>query len=207
MQYVAAEMQKDDYFRIKKIPLLIGGATTARAHRRQDRAALRRPGGLCARRLAQRGRGANLLGDNAASFVAELQADYDKVRSQHANKKQTPLWTLAKARANKTAIDWAPTARGARSWAAACSRTRPGRAGRTSTGARSSRPGTWRALPGHPRRRGRGREARKVFADGQAMLKKIIEAAGCRPTRAACARQQRGRRHRVLHRRRAARSP
>ncbi|MNT94158.1 Methionine synthase [compost metagenome] len=27
MQYVADEMDKDDYFRIKKIPLLIGGAT------------------------------------------------------------------------------------------------------------------------------------------------------------------------------------
>ncbi len=32
MQYVAGEMQRDDYFRIKKIPLLIGGATTSRVH-------------------------------------------------------------------------------------------------------------------------------------------------------------------------------
>jgi hypothetical protein len=32
--------------------------------------------------------------------------DYTKVREQHANKKQTPLWTLAQARANKTPIDW-----------------------------------------------------------------------------------------------------
>ncbi|MDQ8000626.1 MAG: vitamin B12 dependent-methionine synthase activation domain-containing protein, partial [Pseudomonadota bacterium] len=30
-----------------------------------------------------------------------------KVRQQHANKKQVPLWPLAKARANKTRIDWA----------------------------------------------------------------------------------------------------
>ena len=53
MQHVAAEMQRDDYFRIKKIPLLIGGATSQpRPHRRQDLAALRRPGGLCARCLA-----------------------------------------------------------------------------------------------------------------------------------------------------------
>ena len=29
------------------------------------------------------------------------------MRHQHANKKQTPLWPLAKARANKTPIDWA----------------------------------------------------------------------------------------------------
>jgi 5-methyltetrahydrofolate--homocysteine methyltransferase len=32
MQHVAAEMQRDDHFRIKKIPLLIGGATTSRVH-------------------------------------------------------------------------------------------------------------------------------------------------------------------------------
>jgi 5-methyltetrahydrofolate--homocysteine methyltransferase len=32
MQYVAGEMQKDDYFRLRKMPLLIGGATTSRVH-------------------------------------------------------------------------------------------------------------------------------------------------------------------------------
>jgi 5-methyltetrahydrofolate--homocysteine methyltransferase len=37
--------------------------------------------------------------------VAELNADYDKVRALHAGKKQTPLWPLARARANA----WLPT--------------------------------------------------------------------------------------------------
>ena len=32
MQYVASEMQKDDHFRLRKIPLLIGGATCSRVH-------------------------------------------------------------------------------------------------------------------------------------------------------------------------------
>ncbi|MBK8767050.1 MAG: hypothetical protein IPM01_21550 [Burkholderiaceae bacterium] len=32
MQYVAREMERDEYFRIRKIPLLIGGATTSRVH-------------------------------------------------------------------------------------------------------------------------------------------------------------------------------
>jgi 5-methyltetrahydrofolate--homocysteine methyltransferase len=32
MQYVAGEMQKDEHFRLRKIPLLIGGATTSRVH-------------------------------------------------------------------------------------------------------------------------------------------------------------------------------
>ncbi|MBP6852590.1 MAG: methionine synthase, partial [Rhodoferax sp.] len=48
----------------------------------------------------------SLLSDNAAKYIAELNTDYDKVRHQHANKKQTPMWPLERARANKTPIDW-----------------------------------------------------------------------------------------------------
>ena len=47
-----------------------------------------------------------LLSDQAAKYIAEVNADYEKVRLQHANKKQVPLWPLAKARANKTPVDW-----------------------------------------------------------------------------------------------------
>jgi cobalamin-dependent methionine synthase I len=32
MAHVAKEMQRDEHFRMMKIPLLIGGATTSRAH-------------------------------------------------------------------------------------------------------------------------------------------------------------------------------
>ena len=49
----------------------------------------------------------SLLSDKAAAYIYEINADYTKVRLQHANKKQTPMWSLAKARANKTPIDWA----------------------------------------------------------------------------------------------------
>ena len=50
----------------------------------------------------------SLLSDEqAAKYIAEVNADYDKVRAQHASKKQVPLWPLAKARANKTPVDWA----------------------------------------------------------------------------------------------------
>jgi 5-methyltetrahydrofolate--homocysteine methyltransferase len=48
----------------------------------------------------------NLLSEQAAKFIAEVNADYDKVRQLHANKKRTPLWPLAQARANKTPVDW-----------------------------------------------------------------------------------------------------
>src|SRR5690606_31793417 len=41
-----------------------------------------------------------------AQYIAEVNADYERVRHQHANRKQVPLWPLAKARANKTPVDW-----------------------------------------------------------------------------------------------------
>ena len=47
-----------------------------------------------------------LLSNKASAFIEELNADYDRVRHQHANKKQTPLLTLTKARENKAKVDW-----------------------------------------------------------------------------------------------------
>jgi 5-methyltetrahydrofolate--homocysteine methyltransferase len=50
----------------------------------------------------------DLLSDErAAKYIAELEADYERVRQLHANKKQTPLVSIEQARANKTPIDWA----------------------------------------------------------------------------------------------------
>jgi 5-methyltetrahydrofolate--homocysteine methyltransferase len=108
MQHVAAEMQRDDWFRVKKIPLLIGGATTSRVHTAVKIAPhyegpvvyvpdASRSVGVCSELLSD---------ERAARYVAELNADYAKVREQHANKKVTPLISLAAARANKTPIDW-----------------------------------------------------------------------------------------------------
>ena len=107
MQYVAGEMQKDDHFRIKKIPLLIGGATTSRVHTavkiapHYEGPVVYVPDASRSVSVAQ-----SLLSDQAAAYIDEINADYEKVRAQHANKKQVPLWPLAKARANKTPIDW-----------------------------------------------------------------------------------------------------
>ena len=107
MQYVAAEMQKDDHFRIRKIPLLIGGATCSRVHTavkiapHYEGPVVYVPDASRSVSVAQ-----SLLSDQAAKYIGELNADYDKVRLQHANKKQTPMWTLAKARANATKVDW-----------------------------------------------------------------------------------------------------
>jgi 5-methyltetrahydrofolate--homocysteine methyltransferase len=108
MQYVAGEMQKDDHFRIKKIPLLIGGATTSRVHT-AVKIAPHYEGPVVYVPDASRSVNAaqGLLSDQAAKYIADIEADYEKVRTQHANRKQVPIWPLAKARANKTAIEWA----------------------------------------------------------------------------------------------------
>jgi 5-methyltetrahydrofolate--homocysteine methyltransferase len=108
MQYVAGEMQKDAHFRERRIPLLIGGATTSRVHTavkiapHYEGPVVYVPDASRSVSVAQ-----GLLSDQAATYIAELRADYEKVRTQHANKKQVPLWPLEKARANKTPIDWA----------------------------------------------------------------------------------------------------
>ena len=109
MQHVAAEMQRDEYFRSRATPLLIGGATCSRVHTAVKIAPhysgpvvyvpdASRSVGVCADLLSE---------DRAARFVEELRADYERVRAQHAGKKATPLVPLAAARANKVAIDWA----------------------------------------------------------------------------------------------------
>ena len=107
MSYVAGEMQKDDYFRLRKMPLLIGGATTSRVHTavkiapHYDGPVVYVPDASRSVGVAQ-----SLLGDGATTYVDELQADYARVRAQHANKKQMPLWPLEQARSNKTMVDW-----------------------------------------------------------------------------------------------------
>ncbi len=109
MQHVAAEMQRDEWFRVKKIALLIGGATTSRVHTAVKIAPhyegpviyvpdASRSVGVCTELLSD---------ERAAKYIAELNADYVRVREQHAGKKAAPLVTLAEARANKQVIAWA----------------------------------------------------------------------------------------------------
>ena len=107
MQVVAAEMQKDDHFRLRKIPLLIGGATTSRVHTavkiapHYEGPVVYVPDASRSVSVAQ-----GLLSDQAAQYIAELRADYERVRELHAQKKQTPLVTLEQARARAARLDW-----------------------------------------------------------------------------------------------------
>jgi 5-methyltetrahydrofolate--homocysteine methyltransferase len=86
---------------------LIGGATCSRVHT-AVKIAPHYSGPVVYVPDASRSVGVaqGLLGDGRDAYLAELNADYDKVRALHAGKKQTPLWPLAKARANATPIDW-----------------------------------------------------------------------------------------------------
>ncbi|MGC4367187.1 methionine synthase [Hydrogenophaga sp. R2] len=107
MQFVASQMQKDDWFRSRQVPLLIGGATCSRVHTavkiapHYEGPVVYVPDASRSVSVAQ-----GLLSEQAAAYIAEIRADYDRVRQQHASKKQTPLWTLAQARANATPVDW-----------------------------------------------------------------------------------------------------
>ncbi|MCB2037135.1 MAG: dihydropteroate synthase, partial [Ottowia sp.] len=99
MQVVAGEMQKDAYFRDRQVPLLIGGATTSRVHT-AVKIAPHYEGPVVYVPDASRSVGVaqGLLGEQAAQFIADTQADYEQVRQRHAGRKQQVLWPLAKAR-------------------------------------------------------------------------------------------------------------
>ena len=108
MSHVAGEMQRQGF----TVPLLIGGATTSRAHTaikiapHYDNSVVYVPDasravGVVTKLLSQ---------DQAEAYKAEVVADYEKVRAQHANKKGVTLVKIAEARANASKLDYAPVA-------------------------------------------------------------------------------------------------
>lgn len=108
MTYVAQEMQRDEYFRERQIPLMIGGATTSRVHTavkiapHYDGPVVYVPDASRSVSVAS-----SLLSDESAKkFVQDLRDDYQRIREQHANKKVAPTISLAAARKNREMIDW-----------------------------------------------------------------------------------------------------
>jgi 5-methyltetrahydrofolate--homocysteine methyltransferase len=105
MAHVAHEMQRLGMTQ----PLLIGGATTSRVHTAVKIAP--NYGGVTvyvpdASRAV--GVASNLLSDELKTgYVAEVAADYERVRVQHAGKKGPTLVSLKAARANAFRVDWA----------------------------------------------------------------------------------------------------
>jgi 5-methyltetrahydrofolate--homocysteine methyltransferase len=110
MSYVAKEMERDDWCRCKQIPLLIGGATTSRIHTAVKIApnysgpVIWVPDASRSVPVAQ-----SLTSDAAqkGAYLGELMRDYQKLRERHAAKTATPLLTLEQARANSPRIDFA----------------------------------------------------------------------------------------------------
>jgi len=108
MTYVAQEMQRDDYFRERQIPLMIGGATTSRVHTavkiapHYDGPVVYVPDASRSVSVAS-----SLLSDESAKkFIQDLRDDYVRIREQHANKKAAPTISLEAARKNRELIDW-----------------------------------------------------------------------------------------------------
>ncbi|PTO88594.1 methionine synthase [Vibrio splendidus] len=105
MVHVAKEMERQGF----KLPLLIGGATTSKAHTavkiEQNYSEpvvyvnnASRAVGVCTSLLSN---------ELKPAFVEKLDIDYDRVRDQHNRKKpRTKPVSLERARANKVAIDW-----------------------------------------------------------------------------------------------------
>ena len=181
MAYVAKEMQRDPHFRMLKIPLLIGGATTSRAHT-AVKIAPNYEGPVVY--VADASRSVSvaqslLTPESRDQYIADLGSDYERIRTQHANKKATPMVTLAQARANKMKVDFTGSN----------APVKPKFIGRRlfknidlATIANYIDWGpffqTWDLAGPFPAiltDEVVGEAATKVFAEGQAMLKKIIE--------------------------------
>lgn len=91
-----------------QIPLLIGGATTSRAHT-AVKVSPRRSGPVVWVKDASRSVpvAAALLDDKQRPALLEAtEQDYAALRERHAQKNERPMLTLEKARANRTPIKW-----------------------------------------------------------------------------------------------------
>ena len=179
MAYVASEMQRDEYFRSRKIPLMIGGATTSRVHT-AVKIAPHYEGPVIYVPDASRSVGVaqNLVSENANTYLQDLAVEYEEVRQRHAGKKALPLISLADARAAKPKIDWQ-----------AYTPPRPKFIGRRLFKNYDLSElaqfidwtpffQTWSLFGQFPAildDKVVGEQARKVYADGQSMLKKIVE--------------------------------
>jgi 5-methyltetrahydrofolate--homocysteine methyltransferase len=105
MAHVAREMEREGF----SVPLLIGGATTSRAHTavriapNYSAPVVYVPDASRSVQVVQ-----SLLSPEAReAYAAEVRTDYDRVRAQHAEKKGPgPLHPIADARQRRLKTDW-----------------------------------------------------------------------------------------------------
>jgi 5-methyltetrahydrofolate--homocysteine methyltransferase len=107
MVHVAKEMTREGF----TVPLLIGGATTSKAHTAVKIAPSYEPSVV---HVLDASRAVGVVGtlmnpEQKADFVRHVRNDYDRVRQAHQDRTAKPLLPLARARANRFASDWATT--------------------------------------------------------------------------------------------------
>jgi len=177
MVHVASEMQREGF----DLPLLIGGATTSQTHTAVKIA----PGyeqPVIYVKDASRAVGVvqNLVTENKKDdYAAGIAAEYEEVRRKHAGRRsKTKLATLERARANRAKLDWAgyeppqPNVLGVRTF--------------EDYPLEEIRPyidwtpffHSWQLKASYPRifeDPEKGEEARKLFAEAQELLDRIVE--------------------------------
>lgn len=110
MAHVASEMQRDPYFRSVKMPLLIGGATTSRAHT-AVKISPNYEGPVV--HVTDASRSVSVMqsllsSETKVDYIEKLKADYDKVRQLHGQKKGINYINLVEARKNKLSLNFNP---------------------------------------------------------------------------------------------------
>jgi 5-methyltetrahydrofolate--homocysteine methyltransferase len=110
MIHAAKEMQREGF----TIPLMIGGATTSRAHTAVKVTQHYAPGVV---HVLDASRSVNVVSallspEQKPEFLEKLAADYEKLRQEHASKQAgRPQLTLAEASKNKLQADWSDIAK------------------------------------------------------------------------------------------------
>ncbi|HEY9174501.1 MAG TPA: methionine synthase, partial [Verrucomicrobiae bacterium] len=196
MAHVAREMERQGF----KLPLLIGGATTSKAHTAVKIApAYREP----VVHVLDASRAVPVVSqllsaEQKLAFVQQLRSDYEQARAHHAGRKQ-PLLTLEQARANASKLRYddlpQPEFTGVRALSSSVAADVSPLHSQDAVGAESRRllrvslndlvpfidwspffhtwelRGRYPAILDHPQH---GTEARKLFADAQKLLERII---------------------------------
>ncbi|HEX5985211.1 MAG TPA: vitamin B12 dependent-methionine synthase activation domain-containing protein, partial [Nocardioides sp.] len=106
MVNLASEMERQGF----DIPLLIGGATTSRAHT-AVKVSPKYHGPVVWVKDASRSvpvASALLSDEQRPQLLADVEADYESIRRRHAEKRNDrPLVSLERARADRTPVEWA----------------------------------------------------------------------------------------------------
>ncbi len=105
MVHVAKEMTREGF----DVPLLIGGATTSKAHTAVKIAPSYAPGVI---HVLDASRAVGVVGNlvsrgQKAGYVQQVREDYERVRQAHRDRGPKPVLPLETARARRLAGDWA----------------------------------------------------------------------------------------------------